>query len=58
MLFRSAAIALLGWVYIFATSGWKFIVAGLATLAVGVGVFFVRAAVTRTWPFGDTTPSS
>jgi hypothetical protein len=47
-----AVIAGAGWVYVFATSGWKYIVIGLATLAVGVGVFLVRAAIRKTWPYG------
>jgi amino acid transporter len=46
-----ALLAFIGWVYIFATSGVPFILGGLATLAVGVGVFFLRAAITHTWPF-------
>lgn len=45
-----AAAALLGWVYIFLTSGWIYIAAGLVTLAAGVGIFLVRARLTRTWP--------
>jgi basic amino acid/polyamine antiporter, APA family len=35
-----AVLAFLGWTYIFLTSGWKYIGIGLATLAVGVGVFY------------------
>ncbi len=31
-----SVLALLGWIYIFATSGWRYIVGGLASLAVGV----------------------
>ncbi len=46
-----AVLALVGWLYIFGTSGWRYIAAGLATLAVGVAVFLVRARVTATWPF-------
>lgn len=34
-------IALLGWVYIFLTSGWAFAGFGLLTLAVGVAAYFV-----------------
>jgi len=32
-------IALLGWMYIFATSGWIYVGFGLLTLAAGVAVF-------------------
>jgi amino acid transporter len=46
-----AGAALVGWVYIFSTAGWKYIAAGLITLAVGVAIFFVRAKMTRTWPY-------
>jgi basic amino acid/polyamine antiporter, APA family len=46
-----AVIALIGWVYVFITSGKKYIAAGLLTLLAGVVVFIVRASLTRTWPF-------
>ena len=48
-----AVIAVMGWVYIFVTSGRKYIAAGLLTLVAGVLVFIVRASVTRTWPFAE-----
>jgi APA family basic amino acid/polyamine antiporter len=48
-----AVLALLGWMYIFATSGWRYIIAGLATLLVGITVFFVRARMMQTWPWGQ-----
>lgn len=44
-------IAFLGWTFIFATSGWEFIVGGLAVLALGVGAFFVWSFRTEGWPF-------
>jgi len=34
-------VALVGWAYIFATSGWKYIVFGLLTLAAGALVYAV-----------------
>ena len=46
-----ALIACAGWIYIFATSGWKYIVIGAATLAAGVAVFLARAALRKTWPY-------
>lgn len=46
-----AVIAFFGWAFVFLTSGWRYIVLGLLTLGIGVGVFFVRARLTRTWPF-------
>jgi amino acid transporter len=38
-----AAIAFAGWMYIFATSGWKYAAFGLATLAVGIAVYRIWA---------------
>ena len=46
-----AVIALFGWLYIFVTSGWMYIAVGGATLAVGVGIFLIRAKLTAAWPF-------
>ena len=37
-----ALIALLGWSYIFATSGWIFAGFGLLTLVLGVAVWYLR----------------
>lgn len=45
-------IALAGWIFVFATSDPMLIVFGLATLAVGVVVYLVRASVRKEWPFG------
>jgi amino acid transporter len=46
-----ALIALIGWLYIFATSGLRAIVWGVATLGVGVIIYLWHARVTATWPF-------
>jgi len=46
-----AVVAFLGWSYIFLTSGWKYIAAGLVTLLAGVVVFFWHARRNATWPF-------
>jgi amino acid transporter len=46
-----AAAALAGWIYIFVTSGWSYILGGVITLAAGVVVFFVHARQSNTWPF-------
>src|SRR5207248_6231781 len=48
-----ALIALVGWLYIFATSGFTAIVWGLATLAAGVIIYIWQARVARTWPFAS-----
>jgi len=51
-----AVLAFFGWTFVFLTSGWRYIVLGLLTLAVGVGVFFLRAGLTHTWPFSRPLP--
>ena len=50
-----AVIALLGWLYIFATSAARYIVFGLVSLAIGLMVFCVHARVNRTWPFAQSS---
>jgi amino acid transporter len=44
-------IALLGWIFIFATSGWQVILFGMSSLACGLGLFFAWSWYTRRWPF-------
>jgi amino acid transporter len=46
-------IALIGWVFIFATTAWPVILLGLGTLALGVVFFFVWSWSTRRWPFAS-----
>jgi hypothetical protein len=36
-----SVLALAGWVYVFATSGWTFVLCGVAVLASGVAAFAV-----------------
>jgi amino acid transporter len=45
-------VALVGWLFVYATSGWLYVVLGLATLAAGVLVFLVWSAWRGEWPFG------
>jgi amino acid transporter len=45
------ALALAGWLYLFATSGLFFIAVSLATLAAGLVAFFVWSAAVKGWPF-------
>lgn len=45
------AIALLGWVFVFATSDWKVIAFGLGSLLLGVVAFLIWSHHTRRWPF-------
>jgi hypothetical protein len=40
-------IALVGWSYIFSTSGWRFAAFGMATLALGVVAYLARARAQR-----------
>jgi amino acid transporter len=47
-----ALIALLGWTYIFLTTGAPIILFGLLTLAVGIACFLVWSWRTERWPFG------
>lgn len=46
-----AAVAFLGWSYIFLTSGWGYIRVGLLTLIAGVGAFLLWARRGGMWPF-------
>lgn len=50
-------LALLGWVFVYATTGRLFVIMGAGTLLVGAVVFFIRAKVRREWPFGSPPPS-
>jgi amino acid transporter len=36
-----SVIALLGWIYIFSTSGWRFVGFGLLTLVAGIGAYWI-----------------
>lgn len=44
-------LALLGWIFLFSTSGPLIILFGVATLFLGIAGFFVWARVTNQWPF-------
>ena len=44
-------VALIGWVFIFATTDWKVILFGLGSLALGVIFFFAWSWRSRRWPF-------
>jgi amino acid transporter len=47
-----AVLALLGWIAILATSGWRYIVLGFSVFALGTAAYFWRAHRRRDWPFG------
>jgi amino acid transporter len=44
-------LALIGWVFVFATTDWTIIVFGLGTLVLGVLCFFLWSRQTGQWPF-------
>jgi len=44
-------VALIGWVFVFATTDWTIIAFGLGTLVVGLVCFFLWSRQTRQWPF-------
>jgi hypothetical protein len=44
-------IALVGWIFIFATTAWPVILLGLGTLSLGAIFFFVWSWYTERWPF-------
>jgi amino acid transporter len=44
-------VALLGWLFVFSTSGATVILFGLVTLAAGIGAFAIWTSRTRQWPF-------
>jgi len=46
-----SVIALVGWVFIFATTDWPIVLLGLGTLALGAIFFFVWSWYTQRWPF-------
>jgi amino acid transporter len=50
----TSVIAFAGWAFILAASGLKFILWGIALIAVGVGAYLWRARVQAEWPFGPT----
>jgi amino acid transporter len=46
-----ALIALLGWICIAASSGLRYMAIGLAMVATGAGIYFLKAKLGREWPF-------
>jgi amino acid transporter len=48
-------LALVGWIFVFATTDWQVILFGLGTLAAGAVLFFVWSWRTRRWPFAGAT---
>ncbi len=50
-----ALLALVGWFYVFFSSGMFFIALGCGILLAGVGVYLFRARTLREFPFAETT---
>jgi amino acid transporter len=44
-------LALVGWLYMYVCAGWPFVLLGLATLGVGIGVFLIWSFKSKNWPF-------
>jgi amino acid transporter len=51
-------IALIGWLFIFATTPWPVVVLGLGTLVLGVVFFLVWSWYTERWPFASAVPTT
>lgn len=44
-------VALIGWLFVYAATGWPYMLLGAGTLLIGAVVFLVRAYCERVWPF-------
>jgi hypothetical protein len=44
-------IALAGWIYILAASGWKYIASGFALMIIGTVAYLLKARNDKSWPF-------
>jgi amino acid transporter len=51
-------IALLGWIFIFATCDWKVIAFGLGSLLLGLVFFFAWSRRSNRWPFAQVTETA
>jgi amino acid transporter len=51
-------VALVGWIFIFATTAWPVIALGLGTLSLGVVFFFIWSWFTGRWPFAASIEST
>ena len=50
-------LALIGWIFIFATTAWPVMLLGLGTLALGAVFFFVWSRHSKRWPFAVAVPA-
>ena len=51
-------VALVGWIFIFATSDWRIILFGLGTLTLGIMIFFLWSWRSQRWPFSAVIPTA
>ncbi|MGC9944504.1 MAG: APC family permease [Verrucomicrobiota bacterium] len=49
-----AMLAFGGWIYIVATNGWRYVIAGLLLVLLGVVAYLWRARAAAEWPFSQT----
>jgi amino acid transporter len=45
-------LAIVVWIWIFLSTGWKFALSGLMVISAGVVVFLIMAWMKKSWPFG------
>lgn len=50
-----ALIALAGWIFILRTSGWNYVLAGVALVVLGIVAYLWRAHAKRDWPWAPIT---
>jgi amino acid transporter len=50
-----ALMALLGWLFLFVTSGWKQMIYSVLALATGAVAFLIWSKLRKSWPFADLT---
>jgi hypothetical protein len=46
-----ALVALLGWIYIAASNGLRYVAIGMGMVAAGTGIYLLKAKQEREWPF-------
>jgi amino acid transporter len=49
-----AVVAMCGWMFVIATSGWTYVTACVAVIVIGVAAYFWRARAAHEWPFERT----
>jgi amino acid transporter len=52
-----SVIAMAGWIFVIATSGWRYIASGLGLIAVGIAAYLSRARSAHEWPFAHNVRS-